>query len=116
MRILLFVVCALALLELSACHSGPSQASNVPLSAAAQRGETTFKHQCSVCHYADRTDPLHGPGLKGLYKHPDLPSGIPVTDEHVRENIERGRKMMPPFGNILDQQQIDDVIAYLKTL
>jgi mono/diheme cytochrome c family protein len=34
----------------------------------------------------------------------------------VQQTIIRGRNMMPPMGNSLSQQQIDDVIAYLHTL
>jgi mono/diheme cytochrome c family protein len=86
------------------------------MSAEALRGEHTFNLQCAVCHNAHSTEPLHGPGLKGLYHKQTLPSGIPLTDEHVRQNILRGRAMMPPFGNILDEGQVNDLIAYLKTL
>jgi mono/diheme cytochrome c family protein len=86
------------------------------MSAEAFRGEHIFNLQCAVCHNAHTTEALHGPGLKGLYHKQTLPSGIPLTDEHVRQNILRGRAMMPPFGNILDEGQVNDLIAYLKTL
>ncbi len=86
------------------------------MSQAALQGERVFNMQCAVCHNAHSTEALHGPGLAGLYHRQTLPSGIPLTDEHVRQNIIHGRAMMPPFGNVLDEQQINDVIAYLKTL
>jgi mono/diheme cytochrome c family protein len=116
MRKALIVLSAAALLAAAGCHSEESGSSEVQLSPAAKRGKRTFQMQCAVCHYANRKEPLHGPSLKGLYKHPNLPSGIPVTDEHVRMTIENGRKMMPPFRNSLDTEQINDVIQYLKTL
>lgn len=43
-------------------------------------------------------------------------SGLPVNDERVRETITMGRGKMPPFGNLLDERQLADLIAYLKTL
>ncbi|MEO8726980.1 MAG: cytochrome c [Acidobacteriaceae bacterium] len=86
------------------------------MSSEARQGERVFNMQCAVCHNAHSTEALHGPGLQGLYHRQSLPSGIPLTDEHVRQNIIHGRAMMPPFGNVLDEQQIDDVIAYLKKL
>lgn len=97
------------------CNSGASGAAGA-ISSQAQQGERVFKMQCAICHNATSTDALHGPGLKGLYRRSTLPSGIPVTDEHVRMTIRNGRAMMPPFGNILDDEQMDDLLAYLKTL
>jgi mono/diheme cytochrome c family protein len=32
------------------------------------------------------------------------------------QSIMRGRGMMPPFGNQLDQQELQVLVAYLKTL
>jgi len=41
---------------------------------------------------------------------------MPATDEHVRRTIVSGRKNMPPFDKVLDDDQLNDVIAYLHTL
>jgi mono/diheme cytochrome c family protein len=54
--------------------------------------------------------------LKKVFQKEYLPSGLTATDAHVMQNIIQGRGMMPPFGNQLDQQEIQDVIAYLHTL
>lgn len=52
-----------------------------------------------------------------MFKKQYLPSsGMPANDEHVRRTIVAGRKSMPPFDKVLDDDQIDDVIAYLHTL
>ncbi len=107
---------ALAALLLAGCNSGPSSGNTGPLSSQARQGQRIFKLQCAVCHNADSTATLHGPGLKGLFHRQALPSGIPVTDDHVRMTIRNGRAMMPPFGNILDEEQVDDLLAYLRTL
>lgn len=112
------VIVILLLCLVSGCNSSqPANRGSQPaMSKEALQGERVFKMQCSICHNANSTQALHGPGLKGLYHRQALPSGIPLTDEHVRQNIVRGRAMMPPFGNILDEQQINDLIAYLKTI
>lgn len=98
------------------CKSGAAGGGPAAMSSQARQGERVFKMQCAVCHNANSTDALHGPGLKGLFQRQTLPSGIPVTDEHVRMTIHNGRAMMPPFGNILDDEQMNDLLAYLKTL
>jgi mono/diheme cytochrome c family protein len=54
--------------------------------------------------------------LQGLFRKPYLPSGAPANDERVREVIKQGRRTMPGYGQIFDDRQINDVIAYLKTL
>jgi mono/diheme cytochrome c family protein len=54
--------------------------------------------------------------MKGMLKKPYLPSGAPANDERVRDVIRMGRRAMPPFGQVFDDQQITDIIAYLKTL
>ena len=60
-----------------------------------------------------------GPGLKGLFKAKELPkSHRPATEANVREQIERGNpsKGMPPFGKKLSKADIDNLMAFLKTV
>lgn len=52
----------------------------------------------------------------GMFSRQALPSGLPATDEHVRTTILSGRRNMPPFNGVLDDKQIDDVMAFLHTL
>lgn len=79
-------------------------------------GHELFAARCAGCHYPNSEDPLHGPGLQGLYKKKYLPSGAPANDDRVTAVILHGRNMMPAFGNNLNDQQLDDLIAYLRTL
>jgi mono/diheme cytochrome c family protein len=51
-----------------------------------------------------------------VYKKQYLPSGMPANDERITEVILRGRAKMPAFGNTLSSDQIDALLAYLKTL
>lgn len=104
------------LLLLAACSSGASSPAH-KLTASEQRGKRTFEANCASCHDAFSTAPRNGPGLKHLYKKEYLPgSGMPANDENVRRVIVSGRKNMPPFDKVLDEDQVNDVIAYLHTL
>jgi mono/diheme cytochrome c family protein len=79
-------------------------------------GYAVFRSRCAACHYANTEKSLRGPGLQGLYKQRYLPSGAPANDDRVTAVILHGRDMMPAFGNNLDQEQLNDLIAYLHTL
>ena len=64
-----------------------------------------------------------GPGLAGIFQKEKLPNGKPVNDENMAEWIKSGSNYepkpalpMPALGGQLSEQQIKDVIAYLKTL
>ena len=82
----------------------------------AEKGAAIFKENCSVCHYADKTERRVGPGLKGLFKTKKLVNGKPVTDANVRSLIENGTGKMMAFKERLDKTQLDDLLAYLHTL
>jgi hypothetical protein len=53
---------------------------------------------------------------RGLYKQKYLPSGAPANDDRVTSAILHGRGMMPSFASDLNDQQLNDLIAYLHTL
>lgn len=111
--ILLTAACAVFLL--SGCSQ--KQAQTHELTPEEEHGQRLFTAVCAVCHRADSTDALNGPGLKGLYKREFMPaSGLKVSDQQVRETIMHGRKNMPPLGGVMNDQQLNDIIAYLKTI
>ncbi len=98
------------------CHSTPPSKPLNQLTPVEIQGRDLFQSHCAVCHYANRESSLHGPGLQGIFKKRYLPSGAPANDERVRAAIEQGRNMMPAFGNVLDDRQMQDLVAYLHTL
>ena len=103
----------------AATGCGPSLPPSTPLSELTPQqssGHQVYMARCAGCHYPNSEDPLHGPGLQGLYKKKYLPSGAPANDDRVTAVILRGRNMMPAFGNNLDDQQLADLLAYLHTL
>ena len=103
---------------LSGCGKDPAQMSDAELglNALQSRGRKVFNIYCLNCHPAYSTHGNKGPGLKKLYRKEFLPSGLTATDEHVMQSIMSGRGMMPRFGDQLDQQELQDLMAYLHTL
>lgn len=90
--------------------------SQVSATADVQNGMMLFDNQCSFCHFADRTDSKLGPGLKGVLKGENLPaSGRPATPENVTQQLLNPYQNMPSFSS-LSEQEIKDLLAYLKTL
>ncbi|HEX3985244.1 MAG TPA: cytochrome c [Acidobacteriaceae bacterium] len=94
---------------------GPSKAIGA-LTAQEARGRAVYQQDCASCHYANQTGDLHGPSLFAMYRKKYLPSGAPANDARVAPVIEQGRNMMPGFGNQLNDQQLQDLLAYLHTL
>ena len=91
----------------------------VEISAAGnvQNGKSLFESKCSFCHYADRFDSKHGPGLKEIIKRGTLPSsGKDATPENLQEQLLNPYRNMPSFKTALTEQDIKDLLAYLATL
>lgn len=83
--------------------------------ADAAKGKEVFE-QCAVCHNADSDEKKVGPGLKGLFKKDKMANGKKPTDANVRAKIDEGGNGMPAYKDMLNDQEKDDLIAYLKTL
>ncbi len=49
-----------------------------------------------------------GPGLKGLFKRDKLANGKKVTDATVREQIDQGGNGMPPYKDLLSDDEKDN--------
>jgi mono/diheme cytochrome c family protein len=79
-------------------------------------GRRVYDRYCAQCHEAYSSRSRSGPSLEGVFKKQFMPSGTPANDERVGEVINLGRSKMPAFGRVLDQQQMDDLLAYLHTL
>ena len=78
----------------------------------AVHGKIEFQ-QCSSCHVGG----VAGPVLTGLFKRKSMrdKKRTPLTVDSVRQRIVSGGDGMPPFVS-LKPKQVDDLIAYLKTL
>jgi mono/diheme cytochrome c family protein len=83
----------------------------------AKSGAKLFAETCKICHHTESSDTLVGPGLKGLYKdRKKMLSGKAVTDDNVKNLIQKGRNAMPAYKGKFNAAQLADLIAYLKTL
>ena len=96
---------------LAGCDSTPASKPISQLTPAEFQGYQIYQSQCAPCHSAGQ-----GPNLQGMFKKQYLPSGMPTNDDRVRATILYGRGMMPAFGNSVDDQQMQDLIAYLHIL
>jgi uncharacterized membrane protein/cytochrome c5 len=80
------------------------------------QGATIFSQNCSGCHYNDSNETKFGPGLKGIGKWEKLQvSGWPATEDNIRKQIISPYNQMPAFDQ-LKKEELDAIIAYLKTL
>lgn len=112
-----FVFAAGVLVFLAGCR--PPLPPSKPLSELTPvelRGHETFVNDCARCHHANDERALHGPGLQALFKQKYLPSGAPANDDRVTDVILHGHGMMPAFGNTMDEEQLQALMAYLHTL
>ncbi len=101
---------------LTGCRSTPPPKPLEQLTPQEVSGHNAFLQNCSLCHYDRQDGSLHGPSLLGLYKKPYLPSGAPANDDRITNTIQHGRNNMPALGGQVDESQITDILAYLKTL
>jgi mono/diheme cytochrome c family protein len=80
-------------------------------------GRHTYDEHCERCHSAYSLRGKKGPSMKGIFKRQFLSkSGLPANDQQVGDIIRYGRDMMPGYSQVLNQQQMTDLLAYLHTL
>jgi mono/diheme cytochrome c family protein len=108
------IAVAAAALFAGGCRSLPPSKPEALWTAEEARGAQVFHEKCAKCHYPTTTRGLHGPGLQAITKLKAMPSGAPPTDERLTAVILRGRNMMP--STQLDDDQLRDLLAYLRTL
>jgi cytochrome c len=103
--------------------------STAAFAADSEHGKLLFQ-ACVACH-TDRPDAI-GPSLKGIvgrkaavledyrYSNPMKRANIVWDDANLRAYIADPQAKVPgnrmPFGGLQDTKNIDDIIAYLKTL
>jgi len=79
-------------------------------------GAALFSSKCSSCHSTDREESKGAPGLKNILKKEKLPSSQrPATVENILLQLKRPFRVMPAFPS-LSQEELADLLAYLKTL
>jgi mono/diheme cytochrome c family protein len=80
-------------------------------------GRRIYDNYCDRCHAPYSSRGRQGPSMKGIFQRPYLPmSGMPANDDRVTDIVRLGRNKMPGYAQVLSQQQISDLLAYLHTL
>ncbi|MGA8541601.1 MAG: cytochrome c [Terriglobales bacterium] len=111
-------VVILAVLSLVGCDVERRKSdAELGLNPQQAEGRRLYDNYCDRCHEPYSTRGKKGPGLKGIFKQQYLSlSGLPANDERVTDIIKNGRAKMEGFGQVMTDQQIKDLIAYLHTL
>ena len=84
-----------------------------PLASAASRSQREHGAQvfdangCLHCHTMGNTGGTRGPNLSGI--------GRTAKPEAMRKQIVEGGKGMPAFGEVLQPNELDDLLAYLRS-
>jgi mono/diheme cytochrome c family protein len=75
-----------------------------------QGGEAIFKNVCQGCHMPDARGAVGAGMYPALAKNAKLEvAGYPVSV------VVNGQKAMPAFGGMMSDQQISDVVNYIRT-
>src|ERR1700721_1500167 len=87
------------------------------LSPQQAAGRRIYDFYCDRCHAPYSSRARQGPSMKGVFERQYLPmSGMPANDDRVTDIVRLGRNKMPGYAQVLKQQQINDLLAYLHTL
>jgi len=86
--------------------------------ALVAQGQTIYAEKCALCHGASGKG--DGPGAAALEPKPrNHTEGAYMnaqTNEQLHEVIKNGKGQMPAWGATMSDQEIDAVIAYVRTL
>lgn len=94
---------------------------------ASLRGRALYEQECSACHgakgdgkglFATALLPRPRNFTMGLFRYRSTPTGQLPTDQDLCRSVARGLPgtAMPAWGQFLRQEEIQEVIAYLKRL
>ncbi len=73
------------------------------------KGQASFERYCANCH---------GNGNRGIMPAADFSKGEGLfqSDQRLVARIEKGKNACPSFRGILKEQDIYDLVAYIRTL
>jgi mono/diheme cytochrome c family protein len=89
---------------------------NRPNRSVLEKGAGVFTRVCSGCHGFDGK----GSGRPGFAVPPrDLSDAAymsQLSDDQIRSTLRTGKGQMPAFGVLLEAEELDAVISYVRTL
>ena len=108
----------LALVALAGCDIERRKSdAELGLNPQQAAGRKLYDNYCDRCHEPYSSHGKKGPSLKGVFKRQYLSqSGLPANDERMTDIVKNGRAKMEGFGQVMTEQQIKDLLAYLHTL
>jgi mono/diheme cytochrome c family protein len=93
---------ALTLAPSLAAHAGSSAEQRT-------RGAKVFADNgCGHCHTIRQKGGDKGPDLSGV--------GRRLKEDQIRTQILKGGQTMPPFADVLQKSETEDLVAYLRSL
>jgi len=111
-------VVILSLLALLACDV-ERRKSDAELGLNPQQiaGRKLYDNYCDRCHEPYSSRGKKGPSMKGVFQRQYLSlSGLPANDDRVTDIVKYGRAKMEGFGQVMTDQQIKDLLAYMHTV
>ena len=104
------VVCSALVLSLLLTSVANAQEGRRRRGFTEQSGEAIYKNVCQGCHMPDAKGAVGAGMYPALAKNPNLQvAGYPVAV------VVNGQKAMPAFGGMMNDQQIANVINYVRT-
>jgi mono/diheme cytochrome c family protein len=111
-------VVIVAFLPLAACDVERRKSdAELGLNPQQAEGRKLYDNYCDRCHEPYSSHGKKGPSLKGVFKQQYLSlSGLPANDDRITDIVRYGRAKMEGFSQVMTDQQIKDLLAYLHTL
>lgn len=78
---------------------------------SSENGALLYRKHCAHCHTRQPRQASPAPDLAAYFNRSPQPSA-----QEVKQVIREGKNAMPPFDQQLSSNDLDDLIAYLKTL
>src|ERR1700674_396047 len=109
-RLLALTAVAVAAGASVAAAQSPDRSFASPFRFMQRDGEAIYRAVCQGCHMAAGQGAVGAGAYPALAKNPKLESGgYPVTI------VVNGLKAMPPFGSLLDDDQVAAVVNFVRT-
>jgi mono/diheme cytochrome c family protein len=117
-RAMAVIAALLAALALTGCDVERRKSdAELGLNPQQATGRKIYDNYCDRCHRPYSTKGKKGPGLKGVFQNKYLPqTGLPANEERVTDIIRSGRPDMPGYSQVLNSQDLQDLLAYMRTL
>ena len=93
-----------------------NKAAGKPPAGNIKKGKQLYDDYCGICHFTTNREKKVGPGLRGIYKRGKFADGKKVDDASMRTWILKGGTDMPAFEDSITREQIEDILAYMKTI